>query len=231
MLPLVACIMPTANRREHVRRAIDLFLAQDYPRKQLFVVEDGGEKNVDVARGAGVVYVYLGDEHRSVGEKRNYACAMLAKIPTLDDALIAHWDDDDWSLPQRLSTQVETMTKAKARLCGMDRLVFIDETAAPPRAYIHEHRPTRARPIWLAGGTLIYERSLWEELGGFKHVLNGEDTQFVDEAVRRDVRCAVVGDLSLYVAKIHGSNTVDYKSVVDRWSPFSVETVKSWMAS
>jgi hypothetical protein len=39
--PLVSCIMPTANRRAFVGRAIAQFLAQDYPRRELIVVDDG----------------------------------------------------------------------------------------------------------------------------------------------------------------------------------------------
>ena len=39
--PLASCIMPTANRRQFVPEAIRYFLAQDYPNKELIVIDDG----------------------------------------------------------------------------------------------------------------------------------------------------------------------------------------------
>ena len=38
---MVSCVMPTANRRQWVPRAIALFLAQDYPDCELLIVDDG----------------------------------------------------------------------------------------------------------------------------------------------------------------------------------------------
>ena len=39
-LPLVSCIMPTADRRRFVPRAVHQFLAQDYPNKELVILDD-----------------------------------------------------------------------------------------------------------------------------------------------------------------------------------------------
>ena len=39
--PLVSCIMPTYNRRHFAGKAIEYFLRQDYPNKQLVIVDDG----------------------------------------------------------------------------------------------------------------------------------------------------------------------------------------------
>jgi hypothetical protein len=41
-LTLVSCIMPTTNRRRFVPAAIGMFLAQDYPNKEL-VILDGAQ--------------------------------------------------------------------------------------------------------------------------------------------------------------------------------------------
>ena len=41
--PLVSCIMPTYNRRHFVPRAIRSFLRQDFPHKELVIVDDGAE--------------------------------------------------------------------------------------------------------------------------------------------------------------------------------------------
>ena len=39
--PLVSCIMPSANRRGFVPLAIRGFQAQEYPNKELIIVDDG----------------------------------------------------------------------------------------------------------------------------------------------------------------------------------------------
>ncbi len=45
--PLVSCIMPTANRQRFIPTAISLFLRQDYPEKELVIIDDGEHSVVD----------------------------------------------------------------------------------------------------------------------------------------------------------------------------------------
>src|SRR4030095_9083631 len=47
-IPLVSCIMPTYNRRLFVPQAIQYFLRQDYPRKELVIVDDGSDPVADL---------------------------------------------------------------------------------------------------------------------------------------------------------------------------------------
>ena len=47
-LPLVFCIMPTFDRRDFVPRAITYFQRQDYPNKQLIIVDDGNGPEADL---------------------------------------------------------------------------------------------------------------------------------------------------------------------------------------
>jgi glycosyltransferase involved in cell wall biosynthesis len=47
-LPLASCIMPTYNRRHFVPQAIKYFLRQDYPHKELIILDDGTDKIRDL---------------------------------------------------------------------------------------------------------------------------------------------------------------------------------------
>ena len=47
-LPMVTCILPTYNRRHYVSKAIEYFLRQDYPNKQLIIIDDGSDKVGDL---------------------------------------------------------------------------------------------------------------------------------------------------------------------------------------
>src|SRR5262249_51867830 len=88
--PLVSCIMPTLKRRRFVPRAIEYFLRQDHPAKELVILDDGSDPVADlIPEHPAIVYRRL--EHRLVlGAKRNMACEMAR------GEIIAHWDDDDW---------------------------------------------------------------------------------------------------------------------------------------
>ena len=48
--PLISCIMPTCNRRSFVPRAIRQFLAQDYVRKELLILDDGSDPIAELVR-------------------------------------------------------------------------------------------------------------------------------------------------------------------------------------
>jgi len=255
-LPLVTCIMPTRNRSRFVARAIELFVAQDYPNKRLVVFENQRPKtehgvwgatfdHVNAARSKGVP-IDCAYTHRqeTIGQARNYACfyghqrscpicyngpeyGMLAWKKfyahaghTCErDGLIAHWDDDDWHSPYRLSMQVKAMREQGARLCGLDRLVFYNGE----RAWLFQ---TPRKP-WLAGGTLMYERSLWQEQP-FLEVSDGEDTAFVDAAVSRGIKVATLTDESLYVAMLHDANTTK-RDVSRLGGSYDVDKVRRWI--
>src|SRR5574341_1894161 len=94
--PLVSCIMPTYNRYRFVPQAIRYFLEQDYPHKELIIIDDSPVKaSIDIPDGEAIRYFHqLG--RRSLGEKRNYA------ITHCRGEIIMHWDDDDWMARGRI---------------------------------------------------------------------------------------------------------------------------------
>jgi glycosyltransferase involved in cell wall biosynthesis/Sec-independent protein translocase protein TatA len=108
-LPLISCVCPTYNRPPHyqhlLEEAIESFLRQDYPNKELIVINDclGQELICDEP---GVCVVNFGERFPSIGDKQNAAVALAR------GELIAPWDDDDISLPWRLSFSVERLGDA-----------------------------------------------------------------------------------------------------------------------
>src|SRR5918911_3850294 len=144
--PIVSCLMPTNNRRPFVGQAIWYFLRQDYPHKELIVIDDGLDAIADlIPADERVRYVRL-KQHQTIGAKRNLACQMSR------GALVAHWDDDDWMSPRRLSIQVAHLLKHDADVCGARELLYSRPSAG--EAWFYRY-PDKARS-WLAGGTLLY---------------------------------------------------------------------------
>ncbi len=173
--PLVSCIMPTGNRRNFVRLALAGFQQQDYPARELIIVDDGLQPLSDLVAGpANVQYVRL-PSRTSIGAKRNLACQKAR------GAIIAHWDDDDWYAPQRLSRQIEPLLKGEADLTGLESSYVLD--LASERFWslspkLHE----RMFVGNVHGGTLVFRRSFLtgetlsaRQLGGRRRVSASRD--------------------------------------------------------
>jgi glycosyltransferase involved in cell wall biosynthesis len=193
-LPLVSCIMPTHNRRPFVSQAIVYFLRQDYPNRELIIVDDGTDPIADLIPDDPRIR-YLHQDHTStLGAKRNVACQEAR------GEIIANWDDDDWMAPWRLMYQVEILLQERADICGLDKLFFYDPASHQAWQYVY---PNGGRP-WLAGGTLCYTKACWRG-NPFPHVNVGEDTRFVWGTHAQ--KLVVLQDSSFYVAMVHPGNT------------------------
>src|SRR2546421_11736388 len=92
---LISCIMPTYNRREFIPQALKYFERQDYPYKELIIVDDGTDTIIDLLpTHLQITYIML-SERCTLGMKCNIACS-LAK-----GEVICHFDDDDYFAPHR----------------------------------------------------------------------------------------------------------------------------------
>jgi len=211
---LVSCVMPTFDRRPFVPDAIENFLLQTYADRELVIVDDGTDPVRDlVPDDPRIRYLRL-DERLSTGAKRNVACRQAR------GELIVHWDDDDWSAPERLDVQVRTAIQTGADVCGQRELLFYE--LATDRGWRYRY-PEHAR-AWVAGGTMCYPRRLWER-HPFADVRQGEDTQFVWSG--RGLRVATLARDDLYVATIHRGNTSAKRTSGRRWTSVPVTTIRS----
>jgi len=108
-LPLVSCICPTYNRppqyQHLLEEAIESFLRQDYPNKELIIINDCPGQEL-ICDEPSVRVVNVAERFSSIGAKQN------AAIDLARGELIAPWDDDDISLPWRLSLSVERLGDA-----------------------------------------------------------------------------------------------------------------------
>jgi len=99
---LVSIIIPTYNRREMLKEAIDSVLAQDYAEKEIIIVDDGstdGTRDLTKEYQGRIKYIYT--ENSGVSAARNIG------IKEAKGELIAFLDSDDLWMPAKLSYQVE----------------------------------------------------------------------------------------------------------------------------
>ena len=165
--PLVTCLMPTYNRGLFVPQAIQYFLAQDYPHKELIIVDDGEHRLAPtVGGGEPIRYVAL-DRRLSLGAKRNLA-ANLGR-----GEILTHWDDDDWYGPSYLTRLVAALIQqGREWLVGVSRyLVYLLWTGTL--------RVCTSRGP--AGATFCYWRRTWER-HPYRDVDRAEDFFFLEDA-------------------------------------------------
>jgi 2-polyprenyl-3-methyl-5-hydroxy-6-metoxy-1,4-benzoquinol methylase len=192
--PLVSCIMPTYNRRHFVPQALKYFLRQDYPHKELIILDDGTDKIRDLVPDCPEIqYIVLPSKLR-VGEKRNLA------VEASRGEIILHWDDDDWMHPCRIGYQVEHMLRASADVCGISKVLFYDIHTG--QLWLYEY--PQQQPPWLCGGSLCYHKAFWAQKK-FARLDIGEDTKFIRTPPIG--KMLVLPDFQFYVALIHPHNT------------------------
>lgn len=192
--PLVSCIMPTANRRRFVPRAIDYFLRQTYSNKELVVVDDGDDIISDlIPDHPQVRYVRL-EGKRTLGEKRNQS------VERCQGNYIMHWDDDDWMANYRIQYQMDAMLSANADICGVQNMYFYDIHSGTGWLYQY----TDKHRMWLAGGSLLYKRDIWRK-APFPNIQVASDTRFIFKQNMQNA--LVLSDYDFYVAMIHPRNT------------------------
>lgn len=206
--PLVSCVMPTtARRRLFVPQAIRYFLRQDYPNKELLVVDDGPDPLAKVVPDDPQVRYIRLEGTRTLGIKRNLC------VEAASGDLIMHWDDDDWTSSQRISYQMEALSRAGAEICGLTQMIFYE--LASGRAWLYQY-PSGQRP-WLAGNSLLYTREFWRR-SPFPDVQVASDTRFVWS--QKMDRSVAVADYRFYVAMIHPENTSPKNYQGSYWSPW-----------
>lgn len=170
--PLVSCIMPTANRQKHIPLALDNFFQQDYPNKELVIIDDGKESILPLLTDDPRIKYYYSTTVKTIGLKRNDACERAS------GEFIIHWDDDDWHAPDWISKQVYFLNASGADICGIENVHFyvaVTDTLWKGTALNRNNPHTGG---FLNGATFIYRKSFWEK-NHFKDLPTGEDDDFI----------------------------------------------------
>lgn len=209
---LVSCIMPTADRRTFVPAAIDYFLAQTYPHKELIILDDGKEPVADLVPDNPSVRYFHQAEGLTLGAKRNRLCELAR------GDIIAHWDDDDWYAPRRLERQMAVLKETGKSLCGIERLFYFDTLRQTAFQYTYKGHNRH----WLS--LLCYHRNLWQA-NPFPNIQVGSDTRFLWHVDQRHM--AVMENDGLNVCFIHGTNVSPKRTGGQHWQALPVERLRT----
>lgn len=194
--PLVSAIMITGKSPARVplaRVAVEAFLEQTHPRKELIIVTHGGEPMAVEHPEVREIVVPAGCR-MTLGDLRNLG------LSAASGEWVIQWDDDDWHGPERMAEQLRygqgpaaaVLLRAQIRYCFQTRSAWV---------------------IALGGGmdgTILHHRQV-----AFKYpsLAKAEDTGFLKHFAKRVV---IPNDAGLYVRFAHGANTWDERHIMGR---------------
>jgi len=179
-LPKIAALCPSYNRPNLLGQAIAMFMAQDYPNKELIILEDSGIFDGRDVHGENWRLVSTSDRYVSVGAKRNALIAMT------DAPLIASWDDDDWYLPRHLSAAVNALQTGL--YCQSRQALEWHRAGVPYRTWtvslsilkkLNDGIKLTPRECWdvCYGGQWSFQKHTVLRAGGYPAAIgNGDDT-------------------------------------------------------
>jgi len=198
-LPLVSVIMPAFNRADYITEALESVLGQDYPHKELVVIDDGSTDNtIEIVKSFGNRVRLMQQRNSGPAAARNRGIGAAA------GKYVAFIDSDDVWLPGKLTAQVgyleanPDVSVVHAELVPWSRgadgvfqrssLPEIEPVKAtiavdPSSSGWIYHRLLLAPMVNMS--SMVVRRSLFEEIGLFDvSLLRGEDYEFTLRASR-----------------------------------------------
>lgn len=144
-----------------LEEAVQSFLLQDYPgEKELLILNDFADHSICFDHPQ-VTIVNVDTRFSSLGEKRNRA------VDLCHHDLIAVWDDDDISLPRRLSFSISHYDETRRFFKASHSWVLSNGVLRGPSANRFH-------------GAGLWHRSLFQQAGGYPPMDSGEDAALED---------------------------------------------------
>lgn len=177
-MPVVSIILPTFNRLEFLRPAIESVFAQTFADWELVIADDGSSDDTKVyLQGIDdpprVKVIWLPHSGRP-------SVVRNAALREAQGEYVAFLDSDDVWLPQKLEVQITSLRRHPARKWSYTRFALVDQSGRPT---VSAHgRCGRAVDGWIlkrllkgetvmAMPTVMVSRRLLEQLGAFDEEL------------------------------------------------------------
>lgn len=245
--PTVCAVMLTRDRPELAAKAVECFRRQTYENKRLLIMNSGaasiGFDDWAKLTAGGIMELHRPEVNGfTIGALRNVAIEatenlFLRRIPEnvlMDQSpdwipIIVHWDDDDWSHPNRIAEQVALLQASGADVVGYNEMLFWRE----PRAFGTALVTPLNGEAWLytspvpkptLGTSLCYWRKTWERKPFNPALPNNKESTGEDWDFIQGLKCMAIpsfGNWSIgafeekrenprMIARIHSSNTTKY---------------------
>ncbi|MFI6737955.1 glycosyltransferase [Nonomuraea sp. NPDC050451] len=171
--PLTSVLLAT-RRTDMVSFALDQVARQRDAELEVILALHGVPKgHPDVAKAIeafeGPLTVFEADRQDVFGEVLNHAAARAS------GSFLLKMDDDDWYGPDFLSDLLLAHSYSGAQVVGtVPEFVYLTSIDVT----VHRRQVTEQITSFVAGGTILVERSAFQAVGGFRPLRRSVDTQF-----------------------------------------------------
>jgi glycosyltransferase involved in cell wall biosynthesis len=181
--------MPTYNRERWIPLAIDCFLNQTFTDAELVILDNGTDNTRDIVPAhPRIRYIHQPGPRLTTGEMRNLTCSLA------QGDILLHWDDDDWSAPTRIESQLKDLETSGKPFVGYHRISYWH----PATRLAYQYHGTRP---YACGTSQCYLKSYWQQ-NKFNAKLIGEDSDFSARARQQGLLDSFDGT-QLIVARAH----------------------------
>jgi glycosyltransferase involved in cell wall biosynthesis len=187
--------MPARGRSQWTAQAIDSFLSQTYPNKELVIIDDADQPAVLEPQTLHRSITYIRNpERKNIPEKLNQATRVA------NGRILIRFDSDDYSVPERMADQVATLDGSGKGITGYSTVLFYNPTENQAFRY------TSTFPGYAVGTSLCYTRDFWVRNQWPEQVKVASDNDVVREA-RRAGEIVTSTGFNMIVARVHPDNT------------------------
>lgn len=216
--PKVSIIIPTYNRPELLKRAINSVLSQTYPNIEIIVIDDASEMDINRFKKDFPNILFLqNSENRGPCHSRNRG------IKEASSDYINFLDDDDILFPEKIERQVARFLESDDPNLGMVTAYALDERSGTE--YVRKnmakgdlYRDMLYRFEVSGIETTLFKKSVFDKIGGFDENLQSSQEydlliraaefftfDYVDEVLSKEFRST--GQISVnFDKKIQGAN-------------------------
>jgi len=197
----VSVICPTSHRMNRHAALYEVFKAQTYPHRDLWILDDDTPRPspvfAHIAQKDSRVHYRQIPGRQCTGYKRN------SLIQESGGSIIVHFDDDDWYCPTYIESMVDKIVTADADLVKLGTWNSRRERDGH-RWTEHSRNPG---DMWGFGFSYVYRRHAATRIQ-FPNLYCGEDMMFVSALMHVGMKAVLVMDSPGWVEHlIHGSNT------------------------
>ncbi|NDJ62769.1 MAG: glycosyltransferase, partial [Chloroflexi bacterium] len=204
-MPTVSVIIPTYNRAQLAREAVESVLAQTYQDFEIIVVDDGStDDTAEVLAAYSDRIRYIRQDNSGVSAARNHGMRLAR------GSYIAFLDSDDLFLPNKLAVQVSYFEDHPNVAMTYTAYISVDENLQPLNTHPAREYPGGHKEMLIActiaTPTVMFRRSILDALEPFdEHMHLAED---IDLWVRIATRYAfaTIQEPLTYV-RIHSGGT------------------------
>lgn len=202
-LPLVSVIIPCYNHGAFLQEALESVYAQNYPKIEIIVVDDGSTDNTKTVCQNAEKVQYIYQTNKGLSAARNTG------IKHSHGQFLLFLDADDWLLPEAIITNVNYLKAHKnvAFVSGGHEKVFVEngrvlEEKTPVSASHYEHL-LQGNYIGMHA-TVLYQRWIFEQFLYDESLRNCEDYDLYLKIARKHPVLHHTHKIAAY--RIHNSN-------------------------